>query len=99
MFFFLLVGIEMFFDENILGLEFFFVENVFAKTCTNTFQVGDVIGIFLDWFHLFIEEFGFQIIGKVRIAKKEETMLAEIEENRMAYLYLQANACNSSRAW
>ena len=99
MFFFLLVGIEMFFDGNILGLEFFFVENVFAKTCTNTFQVGDVIGIFLDWFHLFIEEFGFKIIGKVRIAKKEETMLAEIEENRMAYLYLQANACNSSRAW
>ena len=48
MFFFLLVGIEMFFDENILGLEFFFVENVFAETWSNTFQVGNVIGIFLD---------------------------------------------------
>jgi hypothetical protein len=50
-------------------LKFFFVENIFTETWTNTFQVGDIIGIFLDGFDLFIEEFTFEIIRKMRITK------------------------------
>ena len=34
--------------EAKLILKFFFVEDIFAKAGTNTAQVGDVIGVFLD---------------------------------------------------
>ncbi len=38
---------KMFLDWNSL-LKFFLVENIFAKTRTNTFQVGNIVGIFFD---------------------------------------------------
>lgn len=87
----------MFFDRNILVLKFFLVENVFAEACTNTFQIGDVIGVFLDRFDLFFEELFFKIVRQVRIAINE-SISGGFENNLVTYLCWVATACSSSRA-
>ena len=48
-------------------MKFFLVEDIFTKTGSDAAQVGDIIGVFLERFHLFIEEFFFKIIGQMRI--------------------------------